>query len=101
MGRQDFGIPLTAPFFKELVIPLGWFFFIFGSFIIVGAGTAVSLTGGLDALATVPVIIVALSFGFISYLVGNSFFAEYLNVHYVAGTGELAVLCGAGIGAGL
>src|SRR5436853_436081 len=66
-----------------------------------GAGNAVNLTDGLDGLATVPVIIVALSFGFISYLVGNSFFAEYLNVHYVAGTGELAVLCGAVIGAGL
>jgi phospho-N-acetylmuramoyl-pentapeptide-transferase len=101
IGRQPFATSLTFPFFKELVIPLGWFFIVFGSFIIVGAGNAVNLTDGLDGLATVPVIIVALSFGFISYLVGNSFFAEYLNVHYVAGTGELAVLCGAVIGAGL
>jgi phospho-N-acetylmuramoyl-pentapeptide-transferase len=101
IGRQAFATSLTVPFFKELVIPLGWFFFIFGSFIIVGAGNAVNLTDGLDGLATVPVIIVALSFGFISYLVGNSFFADYLNVHYVAGAGELAVLCGAVIGAGL
>jgi len=101
IGRQPFATSLTFPFFKELVIPLGWFFLVFGSFIIVGAGNAVNLTDGLDGLATVPVIIVALSFGFISYLVGNSFFAEYLNVHYVAGTGELAVLCGAVIGAGL
>src|SRR5216684_1120163 len=101
IGRQPFASSLTFPFFKELVIPLGWFFVLFGGFIIVGAGNAVNLTDGLDGLATVPVIIVALSFGFISYLVGNSFFAEYLNVHYVAGTGELAVLCGAVIGAGL
>jgi phospho-N-acetylmuramoyl-pentapeptide-transferase len=101
IGRQPFATSLTFPFFKELVIPLGWFFLVFGSFIIVGAGNAVNLTDGLDGLATVPVIIVALSFGFISYLVGNSFFAEYLNVHYVPGTGELAVLCGAVIGAGL
>jgi phospho-N-acetylmuramoyl-pentapeptide-transferase len=101
IGRQPFATSLTFPFFKELVIPLGWFFVVFGSFIIVGAGNAVNLTDGLDGLATVPVIIVALSFGFISYLVGNSFFAEYLNVHYVPGTGELAVLCGAVIGAGL
>ena len=101
IGRQAFATSLTVPFFKELVIPLGWFFFVFGSFIIVGAGNAVNLTDGLDGLATVPVIIVALSFGFISYLVGNSFFADYLNVHYVAGAGELAVLCGAVIGAGL
>ena len=102
IGRQpSFATSLTFPFFKELVIPLGWFFLVFGSFIIVGAGNAVNLTDGLDGLATVPVIIVALSFGFISYLVGNSFFAEYLNIHYVPGTGELAVLCGAVIGAGL
>ena len=83
------------------MVPLGWFFLVFGSFIIVGAGNAVNLTDGLDGLATVPVIIVALSFGFISYLVGNSFFADYLAIHYVPGTGELAVLCGAVIGAGL
>jgi phospho-N-acetylmuramoyl-pentapeptide-transferase len=101
IGRQPFATSLTFPFFKELVIPLGWFFLVFGSFIIVGAGNAVNLTDGLDGLATVPVIIVALSFGVISYLVGNSLFAEYLNVHYVPGTGELAVLCGAVIGAGL
>jgi len=101
IGRQPFASSLTVPFFKELVIPLGWLFIVFGGFIIVGAGNAVNLTDGLDGLATVPVIIVALSFGFISYLVGNSFFSDYLNIHYVAGTGELAVLCGAVIGAGL
>src|SRR5262249_10099666 len=101
IGRQPFATSLTFPFFKEVVIPLGWFFLVFGSFIIVGAGNAVNLTDGLDGLATVPVIIVALSFGFISYLVGNTFFSEYLNIHYVAGTGELAVVCGAMIGAGL
>ena len=101
LGVGPFATSLTFPFFKELVLPLGWFFIVFGGFIIVGAGNAVNLTDGLDGLATVPVIIVALSFGVISYLVGNSFFAEYLNVHYVAGTGELAVLCGAVIGAGL
>jgi phospho-N-acetylmuramoyl-pentapeptide-transferase len=83
------------------VLPLGWLFIVFGAFIIVGAGNAVNLTDGLDGLAIVPVIIVALSFGFIAYLAGNSFFADYLNIHYVAGTGELAVLCGAVIGAGL
>jgi phospho-N-acetylmuramoyl-pentapeptide-transferase len=74
---------------------------VFGAFIIVGAGNAVNLTDGLDGLATVPVIIVAMSFGVVSYLAGNSFFAQYLNIHYVAGTGELAVVCGAVIGAGL
>src|SRR5438874_8002465 len=101
IGRQPFASSLTFPFFKELVLPLGWLFIVFGAFIIVGAGNAVNLTDGLDGLATVPVIIVALSFGFISYLTGNAFFADYLNIHYVPGTGELAVLCGAVIGAGL
>jgi phospho-N-acetylmuramoyl-pentapeptide-transferase len=101
LGRGSLATSLTFPFFKELVIPLGWFFVVFGAFIIVGAGNAVNLTDGLDGLAIVPVIIASLSFGFISYLVGNTVFADYLNVHYVAGTGELAVLCGAVIGAGL
>jgi phospho-N-acetylmuramoyl-pentapeptide-transferase len=101
LGRGSFATSLTFPFFKELVLPLGWFFVVFGAFIIVGAGNAVNLTDGLDGLATVPVIIAALSFGFISYLVGNLVFADYLNIHYVAGTGELAVLCGAVIGSGL
>src|SRR3974390_2524192 len=101
IGRQPFSSSLTIPFFKEVVIPLGWFYVLFGTFITGGASNAVNLTDGLDGLATVPVIIVAISFGIIAYLVGNSFFAEYLNVHYVAGTGELAVLCGAVTGAGL
>src|SRR5919204_41178 len=101
LGRQPFASSLTFPFFKELVLPLGWFFIVFGAFIIVGAGNAVNLTDGLDGLATVPVIIVAMSFGVVAYLAGNSFFAQYLNIHYVAGTGELAVVCGAVIGAGL
>jgi phospho-N-acetylmuramoyl-pentapeptide-transferase len=101
LGRGSFATSLTFPFLKELVLPLSWFFYAFGAFIIVGAGNAVNLTDGLDGLATVPVIIAALSFGFISYLVGNLVFADYLNIHYVAGTGELAVLCGSVIGSGL
>jgi len=101
LGVGPFATSLTFPFFKELILPLGWFFVVFGAFIIVGAGNAVNLTDGLDGLATVPVIIASLSFGFIAYLAGNFFFADYLNIHYVAGTGELAVLCGAVVGSGL
>jgi phospho-N-acetylmuramoyl-pentapeptide-transferase len=101
LGRGSFATTLTFPFLKELVLPLGWFFYVFGTFIIVGAGNAVNLTDGLDGLAIAPVIIAALSFGCISYLVGNLVFADYLNIHYVAGAGELAVLCGAVIGSGL
>jgi phospho-N-acetylmuramoyl-pentapeptide-transferase len=101
LGREPFASSLTFPFFKELILPLGWFFLLFGAFIIVGAGNAVNLTDGLDGLAIVPVIIASLSFGFIAYLAGNTVFADYLQIHYVPGTGELAVLCGAVLGAGL
>jgi phospho-N-acetylmuramoyl-pentapeptide-transferase len=101
LARPALGTALAFPFFKEFVLNLGWFFIIFGAFIIVGAGNAVNLTDGLDGLAIVPVMIAAASFGLIAYLTGNAVFADYLQIHYVAGTGELAVLCGAVIGAGL
>jgi phospho-N-acetylmuramoyl-pentapeptide-transferase len=101
LGRPPFATSLAFPVFKELIIDLGWFFIVFGAFIIVGAGNAVNLTDGLDGLAIGPVMTTALSFGFISYFVGNAFYADYLQIHYVAGTGELAVLCGAVMGAGL
>jgi len=101
LGRAPLATTLVFPVFKELVINLGWFFVIFGAFIIVGAGNAVNLTDGLDGLAIVPVMIAAASFGMIAYLSGNTVFADYLQIHYVAGTGELAVLLGAVIGSGL
>jgi phospho-N-acetylmuramoyl-pentapeptide-transferase len=101
LGRMPFATSLAFPVFKDLIFNLGWFFVIFGAFIIVGAGNAVNLTDGLDGLAIVPVMIAAGSFGLIAYLVGNAVFSDYLQIHYVAGTGELAVLCGAVIGAGL
>src|SRR5277367_6560034 len=101
LGRDPFSTALVIPFFKDVVLNFGWFFLIFGVFIIVGAGNAVNLTDGLDGLAIVPVMIAAASFGMISYLSGNAVFADYLQIHYVAGTGELAVLCGAVVGAGL
>jgi phospho-N-acetylmuramoyl-pentapeptide-transferase len=101
LGRGPSSTALAIPFFKDLALNLGWFFVIFGAFIIVGAGNAVNLTDGLDGLAIVPVMIATASFGLISYLVGNVDFAKYLQINYVAGTGELAVLCGALLGAGL
>ena len=101
LGRPPFATSLAFPVFKELIVDLGWFFIVFGAFIIVGAGNAVNLTDGLDGLAIGPVMTTALSFGFISYFVGNAFYADYLQIHYVAGSGELAVLCGAVMGAGL
>jgi phospho-N-acetylmuramoyl-pentapeptide-transferase len=101
LGKGPIATSLVFPFVKELAINLGWGFFLLGAFVIVGAGNAVNLTDGLDGLAIVPVMIAAASFGLISYLAGNAVFADYLQIHYVAGTGELAVLCGAVIGAGL
>jgi phospho-N-acetylmuramoyl-pentapeptide-transferase len=101
LGRPPFATSLAFPVFKEMIIDLGWFFVIFAAFIIVGAGNAVNLTDGLDGLAIGPVMIAAGSFGIISYLVGSVIYADYLQIHFVSGTGELAVLCGAVIGAGL
>jgi phospho-N-acetylmuramoyl-pentapeptide-transferase len=100
-GEAPFSSSLAFPFFKELVLDLGWFFVVFGSLVIVGAGNAVNLTDGLDGLAIVPVMIAAASFGVIAYLSGNAIFSDYLQIHFVPGTGELAVICGAVIGAGL
>lgn len=100
-GKEPFSSSLTFPFFKDLLLNLGWFFVPFGAFVIVAAGNAVNLTDGLDGLAIVPVMIAAASFGMIAYLSGNAIFAGYLQIHFVPGTGEIAVLCGALIGAGL
>ena len=101
LGRDVSSTSLAIPFLKDMVFNFGWFFVIFGAFVMVGAGNAVNLTDGLDGLAIVPVMIAAASFGMIAYLTGNAVFADYLQIHYVAGTGELAVLCGAVLGAGL
>jgi len=92
---------LAVPFFKDLLINLGLFFPVFAMIVIVGAGNSVNLTDGLDGLAIVPVMIAAGSFGIIAYLSGNFVFADYLQIQHVAGTGEIAVICGAVIGAGL
>jgi len=100
-GEAPFSTSLTFPLFKDWIIDLGLFFVVFGAFVIVGAGNSVNLTDGLDGLAIVPVMIAAASFGLIAYLAGNAIFSDYLQIHFVQGTGELAVICGAVIGAGL
>jgi len=92
---------LAVPFFKDVLLNLGWFVVPFAVFVIVGASNAVNLTDGLDGLAIVPVMIAAASFGLIAYLVGNMVFSNYLQIHYVPGAGELAVFCGALVGAGI
>ena len=89
---------LYFPFFKNLIINLGWFFIPFSVFVIIGSSNAVNLTDGLDGLATVPVILVAACFAFISYVTGNVVFSDYLQIPYIEGTGEISVFCGAIIG---
>ena len=92
---------VAFPLFKQAVLNLGWFYLAFGAFVIVGAANAVNFTDGLDGLATVPVMIASAAFGFIAYLVGNKVFANYLQLHYVPGVGEIAVFGSALIGAGI
>ena len=86
---------LYFPFFKNLILPMGIFFIPFALFVIVGSSNAVNLTDGLDGLATVPVMLVALSYTLISYVVGNTIFAEYLKIPYIENSGELSIFCGA------
>jgi phospho-N-acetylmuramoyl-pentapeptide-transferase len=92
---------VAVPFLKTALVHLGWGFLVFGALVIVGASNAVNLTDGLDGLAIVPVMIAALAFALIAYLVGNVKFADYLQLHYVAGSGELTVFLAALLGAGL
>lgn len=101
LDKGTFATSISFPFVKDLLLNLGIFFIPFAAFVIVGAGNAVNLTDGLDGLAIVPVMIASATFALIAYLSGNAVFAEYLQIHHVPGTGELAVLCGAVMGAGL
>jgi phospho-N-acetylmuramoyl-pentapeptide-transferase len=95
------GTSLAVPFFKSFLLQLGWMWVPFAALVMVGSSNAVNLTDGLDGLAIVPVMIAAGVFALIAYLVGNVIFANYLQVHHVPGSGELAVFCGALVGAGL
>ncbi|MGE0767735.1 MAG: phospho-N-acetylmuramoyl-pentapeptide-transferase [Hyphomicrobiaceae bacterium] len=101
VGQPGFSDALTLPFFKNVIIPLGYLFILLGVLVIAGAGNAVNLTDGLDGLAIVPVMIAAATFGLIAYLTGHVVISKYLQIHYVAGAGELSIICGALIGAGL
>jgi phospho-N-acetylmuramoyl-pentapeptide-transferase len=92
---------LTIPFLKSALIPFGIFFILVGGVVIAGAANAVNFTDGLDGLAIVPVMIAAATFLLIAYLVGNVRFADYLQLHYIAGTGELTVFLASLVGAGL
>ncbi|MFN3077847.1 MAG: phospho-N-acetylmuramoyl-pentapeptide-transferase [Alphaproteobacteria bacterium] len=101
LTREPMATQLTFPIVKNFVLDLGWFYVAFAAFVMVSASNAVNLTDGLDGLATVPVMIAAGVFILIAYLAGNIVFANYLQLHYIPGAGELAVFCGALVGAGL
>jgi phospho-N-acetylmuramoyl-pentapeptide-transferase len=100
-GVGTFSTSLAFPFVKDFIVNLGIFFIPFAAFVIVGSGNAVNITDGLDGLAIVPVMVAAAAFGIIAYLAGNAVFADYLQIHFTPGTGELSVVLGAVIGAGL
>ena len=98
---RENGSPLYLPFTDRYYLELGWFYPVFAAFTIVAFGNAVNLTDGLDGLATMPVIIASVAFMLIVYLAGHVRFADYLGIPYVAGAGDLAIFCGAVVGAGL
>lgn len=101
LGEPGASTSLNFPFVKGLALNLGYFFILFGGFVIVAAGNSVNLTDGLDGLAIVPVMVAAACFGLIAYIVGSQNFADYLLLNYVPGTAELSVVTGALIGAGM
>jgi phospho-N-acetylmuramoyl-pentapeptide-transferase len=92
---------IAMPVVKDAVLQAGLLYIPFAMLVIVGSANAVNLTDGLDGLAIMPVMIAAGSLGIIAYVVGRTDFTEYLGVHYVPGTGEIAVIAAAVIGAGL
>ena len=98
-GNNEHLKNLYFPFFKNMILHLGLFFIPFSIFIIVGSSNAVNLTDGLDGLATVPVMLAALSFTLICYIVGNSVFSGYLQIPYIANVGESSIFCGSIVGA--
>ena len=99
--RPDFDTQVTVPFFKNITPDLGWGYVLFAALVIVGTSNAVNLTDGLDGLAIGPVIIASVTYMIFAYVAGHIKFANYLQINYVAASGETAVFCGALAGAGL
>ena len=92
---------LIVPFFKNVLVDLGWMYVVLTYFVIVGSSNAVNLTDGLDGLAILPTVLVGGALGVFAYLTGNFNFSSYLGIPYVPGVGEMVVFCGALVGAGL
>lgn len=101
ISLPGFTTEVFVPFFKDVHPALGWLYVPFAAFIIVGASNAVNLTDGLDGLAIGPVMTTAFTYGLFAYIIGNVKLAQYLQLPYVAGAGELAIFCGALVFAGL
>jgi len=99
--NPDFDTRVTIPFFKEVSPDLGWGYILFAILVIVGASNAVNLTDGLDGLAIGPTVIAAGTYMVFAYVAGHTKLADYLQINYVAGCGELTIICGAIAGAGL
>ena len=97
-SKHEYLYNLYFPFFKNVILQMGLFFIPFALFVIIGSSNAVNLTDGLDGLATVPVMLVALSFTLISYVVGNTIFSEYLQIQYIPDVGEISIFCGSIVG---
>jgi phospho-N-acetylmuramoyl-pentapeptide-transferase len=100
-AHADFSTQVTVPFLKNIQPDLGWGYILFTILVVVGASNAVNLTDGLDGLAIGPLIIVAATYMVFAYVTGHVKFAEYLQINYVAGVGEISIFCGALVGAGL
>jgi len=94
----NFNSSIFLPFLKKVIIPLGAYYILFVTFVIVATSNAVNLTDGMDGLATGIVLMVILAYGAIAYVAGNIKFANYLNIFYVRGVGEVVVFCGALVG---
>ncbi|PKN60468.1 MAG: phospho-N-acetylmuramoyl-pentapeptide-transferase [Deltaproteobacteria bacterium HGW-Deltaproteobacteria-11] len=99
--KAGFSSNITIPFFKTVLPDLGWGYVLLSTFIIVGAANAVNLTDGLDGLAIGPAITCFMTYLLFAYFAGNIKISGYLQIPYVAGTGELAIFCGAMVGAGI
>jgi phospho-N-acetylmuramoyl-pentapeptide-transferase len=100
-SSSDFSTSVTIPFFKKISPDLGWGYILFAALIIIGTSNAVNLTDGLDGLAIGPIIIASVTYLVFAYVAGHFKIADYLQINYVAGSGELAIFCGALAGAGL
>ena len=92
---------LLLPFFKNVMLPMGAFFIVFATFVVVGTSNAVNLTDGLDGLAIMPAVLVGGALGVFAYVTGNVNFATYLQIPFINGVGEILVFCAALVGAGL